>query len=1479
MKSNNLHIKHSKQLKLALGGQVSSDSKAFKDIFKDTPFNPNLSWAHPLVREWFIAKFQEPTEPQIQGWPPILAGKTTLISAPTGSGKTLTAFLACINALVKQSIEGTLENKTEVLYISPLKALSNDIQKNLMQPLAEIKQLAKEKGIFMEDIQVSVRTGDTANSERQKMLKKPPHILVTTPESLYILLTAEKSRHMLVDVKTIIVDEIHAIANSKRGSHLSLSLQRLDAITLSEPIRIGLSATQKPIEAVADFLTNKASTHPTIVNIGYNRPLQLSIEIPEIELGPVASNEMWDEIYDKIAAFTEHHRSILVFVNTRRLSERIAHHLTERLGEDKVAAHHGSLSRKLRLNAETRLKNGELKVLVATASLELGIDIGSIDLVCQIGSPRAIATALQRVGRAGHWHGGISKGILFATTRDELLECAALIYAIQQKDLDTLIIPDQPIDILAQQIVALCSTNDWQIDALYQLIIKALPYRNLSRETFNSIVDMLSQGIAGSRGRYGAYLHHDQVNGIVKARRGARMIAIMNGGAIPDNGLFTVIAEPDNVVVGTLDEDFAIESNRGDIILLGTTSWQVKRIENVGAKVIVENANGAPPSVPFWLGEAPARTDELSSYVSKLRTILNEKLPMTKNTANNIIVDANEQPGVEETLFWLQEHCKLGNIGARQLIEYVLKGRAILGAIPTQNKIIAERFFDEAGGMQLIIHAPFGARINKAWGLALRKKFCRSFNFELQAAATDNGINISLAEQHSFPLSDVFQFLHINTLKKTLIKAVLDSPLFGTRWRWVATRSLALHRFRQGKKVPPNIQRILSDDLLAAVFPDAAACQDNIGAREIEIPDHPLINETMKDVLTEALDIEGLAKVLEDIHSGKIECLAIDTPLPSVFSNEILNANPYAFLDDAPLEERRARAVEMRRTLPDSVLKEVGKLSLDAIQEVQQTTWPDVRNPDELHDLLQTLIALPAEAYFSDHQHIQDHWQDYFEQLRANGRAGLAVLNEINPHSKQSLLFWLATEKMKTFQAIFPNATLLDNIKEIEQKIPTQEEAMVTLLRGYMLHLGPVTASQLSMVLQLALPSIEQALLTLENSGMILRGRFIGNTEEVEWCERRLLARIHKATLAILRKEIEPVSQELFMNWLLKWQHVKPGTQLNGEPGVLEVIRQLQGYEVAANAWETQIFGKRIKGYHKELLDQLCLKGIIGFGRLSTHPVLETENKTENTKRVVPRSNTPITFFIREEAHWMADEENLEPINESNISKLSLIAQKIYAFLKRRGASFQSDIVKMVGHYDSEVELGLWELVASGAITADSFDNLRSLIDPKRRLDTKRLRSFMQFSAGRWCLLELHDYTQELPLDNAKELQHNKKIENYCRLLLKRYGVVFRDLLTREKNIPRWRDLLMTFRRLEDRGEIRGGRFVHGFMGEQFALPYAVDSLRAMKNEGLKTGFTGEKVEFSSQDPLNLVGIILPGAKISSNNSSSITLKDGKVEV
>jgi len=1359
-----------------------------------------LSLSDPLLERWFNAQFRTVTEPQRRGWPEIRAGHDVLISAPTGSGKTLAAFLMAIDKLVRQARAGELPDGVEVLYVSPLKALSNDVHKNLEVPLAGIAGLAREEGVALAPILTAVRTGDTPAWERKRMGREAPHILVTTPESLYILLTAERSRQMLRSVKTLIVDEIHAVADDKRGSHLALSIARLEALVDGPLQKIGLSATVSPIEEVARFLSDKAR----IVQVGHRRAMDLAVEVPRDELGAVASMEMWGEIYDRVAELARENRTTLVFVNTRRLAERVAHHLGERLGENAVLPHHGSLSRRLRLEAEQRLKNGELKAVVATASLELGIDIGSVDLVCQIGSPRAIAVALQRIGRAGHRPDDpdapdvLPKGRIFATTRDELIECAALVRAIRAGDLDRLEIPVAPLDILAQQIVAACAAQDWDEDELFGLARRAYPYRDLERKDFDAVVEMLSDGIATSRGRRGAMLHRDQVNHRLRGRRGARLAAITSGGAIPETAQYQVIAEPEGTVIGSLDEDFAVESLAGDIFLLGTTSWRIRRIEP--GRVRVEDAHGAAPSIPFWRGEGPGRTRELSHEVSRLRQDI-----------------AANQGAAQSPVELLMRECALDRRGAEQSVEYVRAGERALGVVPGEDLVVAERFFDEGGGMQLVIHAPLGSRINRAWGLALRKRFCRTFNFELQAAATDNGLVLSLSDQHSFPLESVFSFLRPHSVEHVLTQALLDSPMFGARWKWNASRALAVLRFAGGKRVPPPLQRMRADDLLAAVFPDQVACAENLTG-EIRIPDHPLVNETIANCLHEAMDIRGLIRVLERMDSGALRTVAVDTPEPSAFSHEILNANPYAYLDDAPLEERRTRAVQLRRTLSPEDANAIGALDPAAITQAAEEAWPVVRDADELHDALLTLTILPPVS----------EWQPFFEQLVDVGRA-----SDVNGQ-------WVATERLE-------RAT---DVTEI--------------VRGWMDSIGPVTPTELGQRLSLPLSEIEIALGRLESEGQVLRGKFSSSSSpsssssslssflgEVQFCHRRILARIHRLTLGRLRREIEPIFSAMFMRFLCRWQHLAPGTQLHGVDGLFQILRQLQGYEVSAAAWESVVLRSRIAGYDPEWLDRLCLAGEIMWGRLSPHPAFDSEG----AHRVRPTRAAPLAIFLREDAVRL-----LPPATGDG--PLSHAAREVLTALKHSGASFFHDLVRATGRLASEVEDALWELTTAGCVTADGFENLRALLDPKRRRGEGRGRlARPRHAAGRWALLER----------SAEPIG----AEYFARQLLDRWGVVFRDLLARETLAPPWRDLLVELRRMEARGEIRGGRFVAGFVGEQFARPEALDLLRHIRRSAAMESDSGEEIEIALADPLNLTGIILPGPRTSALAQGSLRLFDG----
>ncbi len=1416
---------------------------------------------HPAVSRWFTERIGEPTSVQRRGWEAIRAGAHTLISAPTGSGKTLAAFLDVLDQLLREGVDQELPEETRVVYVSPLKALSADIHKNLAEPRREIRQLAERMGLRPPRITAAVRTGDTPAAERAAMLKHPPHILVTTPESLYLLLTAERSRAMLRTVRTVIVDEIHALIETRRGAHLALSMERLEHVAGRPLQRIGLSATQKPIEVVAEWLVGSASRPPAaVIDAGHRRAIDLALELPGSPLEAVMSGEVWEEVYRRLTDLVSAHRTTLIFVNTRRLAERLARQLAERLGEDAVSAHHGSLAKETRLDAEERLKAGRLRALVATASLELGIDIGHVDLVCQIASPRRIATFLQRVGRSGHTVSGTPKGRLFPLTRDDLIECSALLRSVRQGELDHLIVRDRPLDVLAQQIVAESACEDWETGKLFELFRLAYPYRRLTREEFDEVVEMVSRGFTTRRGRRGALVHHDAINGKIRGRRGARLTAITSGGAIPENADYRVVLEPDHVTIGSVNEDFAIESAAGDIFQLGNASWRILQVAS-GA-VRVEDARGLPPNIPFWLGEAPTRSEELSRAVADLRR------------------DAEERLGTpEEATAWLQEQINGDQpdesarasalSAAQQIVSYLAEAHRMLGALPTQDTLIAERFFDEAGGMQLVIHSPFGSRMNRAWGLALRKRFCRQFNFELQAAATDEALLLSLGPQHSFPLEDVFRYLPVQQVEDVLVQALLDAPMFGTRWRWNANISLAVPRTRGGARIPPPLQRMMAEDLLAAVFPDAAACLENI-AGDREVPDHPLARQTINDCLHEAMDIERLTEVLGRIQRGEIRLLVRDLPEPSPLSHEILNAKPYAFLDDAPLEERRTQAVLTRRALDPSSAADLGALDVAAIERVREEAWPDPRDPDEMHDaLLMSGFVLSGEGGRADERGGQDGqdgqvlWADLLGALRGVGRAARVEI-------PGGGAFWVATERLQEFLAVHLTATVDEGPPVRPSARPPESAtdrptvgpsdrplAILELLRGRLEILGPVTGAELAVSLEISEGDVDIALAGLERQGVILRGRFTPGTESLEWCDRRLLSRIHRYTLNRLRAEIAPVSATEYLRFLVTWQRVDPEQRVRGLEGLAGVIAQLDGFESPAAAWESEVLGARCDDYDPMLLDTLCLTGRIAWGRLS---------QSANWNRpsgIRPIRSTPIALFLRANGeHWLSLRAQREP------PALSTYAREVLGALERRGASFFQDLVQGAGLLATQVEQALAELATTGLVTSDSFAGLRALVTPANRraplgLGSGRRRAGAASieTAGRWSLLRLPE--------NAPE--DNQAIEAAAWSYLRRYGVVFRKVLDRESLPIPWRRLAQVYRRLEARGEIRGGRFVSGMSGEQFALPEAVAQLRTVRRARLQ----GQLVSISAADPLNLVGIVTPGERIAAIRRNRIVFEDG----
>jgi ATP-dependent Lhr-like helicase len=1365
-----------------------------------------LSNFHPVVARWFEQSLGEPTGAQHRAWAAIREGRNTLVAAPTGSGKTLAAFLTVLDDLFQEGLRSPIPDEVRVVYVSPLKALSADIHKNLAEPRRGIRHLAIDAGLDAPRITAAVRTGDTTTAERAAMLRTPPHILVTTPESLYLLLTAERSRAMLQTARTVVVDEIHAVVGTRRGAHLALTLERLQRVARQPLLRIGLSATQKPIEEVARFLVGNSPSieAPHIVNEGHRRAMDLGIELPRSPLEAVMSREVWEEIYERLVRLIEAHRTTLVFVNTRRMAERLAHELSKRVGDDAVSAHHGSLSKEKRLDAEHRLKTGQLKALVATASLELGIDIGAVDLVCQIGSPRRISTLLQRVGRSGHTIAGVPKGRLFPVSRDDLVECAAILRAVNRGELDRFVAHEAPLDVLAQQVVAECSAAESSEDGLFELVRRAWPYRDLARPDFDATLQMLADGFSTRRGRRAALVDRDEVNQRLRGRRASRLLAITSGGAIPEVADYRVVLEPEETLIGTLNEDFAIESMAGDIFQLGNASWRVLQVAS--GVVRVADAKGAPPTIPFWFGEAPARSDELSREVSELRADIDARLSV-----------GTSDP---ELAGWLASEAGIPAQAAAEILEYYGEARRSLAVLPTQQRLVLERFFDESGGMQLVLHAPFGSRINKAWGLALRKRFCRQFNFELQAAATDDALLLSLGPQHSFPLADVFRYLHPATARDILVQAFLDAPVFQTRWRWNTTISLAVPRNRAGRKVPPQIQRMIADDLMAAVFPDAAACLENIPG-DRQIPDHPLVNQTVRDCLQEAMDFDGLAAVLASIHAGELDLVARDTPEPSALCHDILNARPYAFLDDAPLEERRTQAVYTRRAGQPASAAELGALDAAAIDRVRGEVRPDPTDEDELHDVLLTAGFLTdAEA-----RALEADLGDLFNGLTRKHRAARAGG------------MWIAAERLPELRAVHPDIATEPPLAVPASRASrawTREEAIVELLRGRLGLIGPAIARDLAESFGIAEDDVEGALLALESEGFVLRGYFEPGRAELQWCDRRLLARIHRYTLNRLRAEIEPVSVADFTRFLFSWQHVDPASRTTGLDGLRQVMALLDGLELPARAWERAVLPARVEKYERSMLDLLCLYGEVGWARVT--PAAAALN-----------GSTPIALFLREHGKaWL-------PPSRTD-SALSGEPRLVLETLRRRGASFSSELSGACSLAAENVGAALAELVNAGLVTSDAFGGVRA------RLRPSHVREDARGVAGRWSAIE-----PPTPEDERG------RADIQARALLRRYGVVCRRLLAREVNAIAWRDLARALRQLEARGEIRGGRFVSGLSGEQFAAPEAVQRLREIR----RTPPDGRLVTISAADPLNLTGVITSGPRVRATTASRIVYRDG----
>lgn len=1479
---------------------------------------------HPAVREWFARQFPNgPTPPQEEAWQRIAAGHNTLLAAPTGSGKTLASLLIAIDQLYKQYAGPSQNNhdpnpknpeQVQVVYVSPLKALATDISENLERPLAEIAECARELNLQPPNLSVFVRSGDTSQTQRLAMLRHPPTFVITTPESFYLLLTAEKSREMLRTTKLVIVDEIHAVARDKRGSHLALSLERLEHICHEPPQRVGLSATQRPLDKIASLLVG--TDRPCqIVDAGHQRNLDLALHFPDTELEAVSSHEQTKETLTHIAELVRRHHTTLVFVNTRVLAERIAHQLSEILPDDQVAAHHGSLSKQRRHLVESRLRSGNLKVLVATASLELGIDIGPVELVCQLGSPRSIAVFLQRVGRSNHSRYGTPKGRLFPLTRDELVECTALLRAVKQGKLDAVEPPVAPKDILVQQIIAECAAQSWQAEKLFELVRQAAPYSALSEDEFSEALELASQGVVCGFGPKGAYVRWDKLNGQLSARRGARLAAITSGGAIPDVADYKVVLDPDDTFIGSVHEDWAVESMAGDIFLLGTHSWQIRRVETGVVRVV--DAEGQPPTFPFWLGEAPGRTAELSLEVGQLLEDIEQML-----AASTTSTEPEAQVQVQQMLV---AECGISPEAADFVLSYLQTSRALLNTLPSHQRIVVERFFDETGGMQLVIHNPRGSRINRGLGLALRKRFCRTFDFELQAAANDNAIVLSLGPQHSFPLADIASYVTSDTVQDILEQAVLQSPIFTARWRWNLNRALTVLRFKKGKRNPPQIQRMEADDVMAAVFPSLAACQDNALGPTIEIPDHLLVRQTVDDALKEALDISRLTALLRDLEVGAVEMCFVETPEPSPLCHEILNGKPFTYLDDAPLEERRTRAVVMRRGLDPSL---IAQLDSQAIERVKAEVKPDPRDADELHDVLMWHVALVA----------QQEWSGWFEELAEQGRALALEVDDDSQHNDSqhsNSRLWCPTELASEVFALWPKARLVArSLSSPEQFNPANAalsdtdpadtdpaDAAVRLLRGHLDSAGPITIAELEQATLLTAGQIKSALVQLETQGYALQGSWDGQTGQIQWCSRRLLQRIYHYSKKQRRSKIQLATAQDFMRFLLRWQHVAPDCQVRGHAGLSKVVAQLQGWEMPAVAWEEQALSRRIKGYTPNLLDELCLSGEIAWGRLTVSARAGDQDKANSV--FGPSKTTPITLLLRGDLDWL-----LESVRgaATPLYPTAGATAEILETLQAKGARFLAELMSDTNRLPQDLENGLRDGIARGLLTSDSFSSLRLLLNggyssrltsrslvtssasrspasrnpASRRLARNSGRPWSSSRAGtgrftqtgarhwgaqgRWVLLTQPGNTQLENLDathaapppdthanHPPDTDTDELAEIFAEQLLRRWGIVFRDLFVLENCSLPWREILWALRRLEARGIIQGGRFVSGFVGEQFALPAAADELRFVS----KQPRTAEKVTINATDPLNLTGILTGTERIPAIHTRQVSYIDG----
>jgi ATP-dependent Lhr-like helicase len=1399
---------------------------------------------HPAVRTWFERRFGAPSRAQELGWPVIGAangapGFDVLLCAPTGSGKTLAAFMWAINGLVLDAACDSLQDEVSVLYVSPLKALANDIRLNLEEPLHGVRDAGAETGIDLSRIRAGLRTGDTSASERTAMLKRPPHILVTTPESLFILLTSPKFREKLAAVRHVIVDELHALAGNKRGAHLAITLERLERFVMSRgqsrPNRIGLSATLNPIEKLAGFLAGYEVTRdnlrsPRSVKIvradDRARTMDLQVIAPGPELGPLATHPHWEAMYDDVAKLIAEHRTTLVFTLSRRHAERVALNLQKKLGADSVMAHHGSLARAERLLAEQRLKRGELKAIVATASLELGIDVGAVDLVCQLDTPKSISAAIQRIGRSGHSLGATPKGRFFALTTDDLLECGAAVRAIRRGHLDEVEIPMGCVDIAAQQIVAIAAEEgEISETELLRILRSAYNFGDLDAPRLRHLLDQLSAELPERIMGAAPKIFFDRVNARVRPRRSARLSAITSGGTIPEAGNYDVVIESEGRKVGDVEEDFAQESSRGDVFSLGSMPWQIQRISR--GRLMVEPAPGMAPTLPFWITEAGGRSPALSSEISDLRREIWNR------------VERNESP-VE----WLMAECAMSERAATQAADYVRRGVEALGTIPDEKTVVVERFFDGLGGTQVVIHTPFGIRLNRGLGLALRKRLCQSFDFEIQAQAIDDGVLLALNSRHSFPLETLFSMLKARNARDVLVQALLAAPMFEVRFRHVATRALAVMRSSRGKRVPAWIQRLRSQELLSAIFPGQQACIENKPVA-IELPDHFVIDETIRECLEESTDLPRTVKILEGIESGTIRVVGVDGIAPSVFAHRLLLAWDYSFLDDGERANRRSRTVTMNRGMAEDVFRKEDLsdlLSMEAVDTVvAEVTGRAVgrrpRSRDELYDLIRTHGSLTQSE-------IEDRL----------GEGARAMLSELDAEGRISRIT-LSNELMEKIVAVEDKAIF----DAAYSGIGDRDAARLELVRRAFKTSGPTTASEIAARVHFSQSEIDQSLAALEANGAIFQGHFT-RADITQWCDRYNLERIHRMTLARVRAEIEPCADHEYAAFRLRWMHIGGAELPADQTGVATVLDQLSGIAATPEIWEHAILPARISGYRPEMLDLVCMSGQMQW-------VAVAGESTDVTR--APATPSRVTFIPRKAALFVPREEST-PEDPKELAVLQALGAA--------GAQYLDEVAERANLSERDALSALWRLAAPGRVGNDNFAPLRMFAEDRgaeralesvtRRNSTRhdaavraRLKSSL---AGRWSLIRA---VEPAPVgsDETRDLALK---------LLERHGILSREMLAIESTHISWSEISFALRRLEYAGTIRRGWFVRSLSAEQFALPEAVEMLRASRN---LIPAREKPVALSAIDPANPYGTMLPGCGVAREAGNIVVLRAGRV--